>query len=253
MFKRKRRNEVQPFLGTGHILPDSTPMTDVFIAFINDEKELGVLDDSSIKAHETRLLSNHGNNSIGKACRKAGLKTVGDLPEVSFRLINKEIERLSATRAQANNCKSSFKKALIRNIELGNIPTLPSLRGIKQQKNRPCSPAQLTNDQIAFIRKSNMGRTQFLAARNNLIELFELLYGIRPGQEITQIDNDNVHPEPEKEYMDILRDDGLMQRVYLRRDTCDLVAQYRRLRTAVLLSAGETDHVKPFFIKERNI
>jgi hypothetical protein len=255
MSRKKRKHQKDNIWGNSlqqGSMPPSTPMIDVFRSFIDYEKDLDVLAESTINAHETRLM---GKNNIGPvlmACSKAGLKCTGDISKVPFRLINKEIERIALTRAQANNLKSSLKKSLECNVLLGNIVLPPgAIRGVRQQKNRPCAPVQLTDVQIDFFRKSKKGRTPFLAARNDLIGEFELLYAIRPGLEITMIDDANVHAR--EGYMDILRDDGLMQRIYLRRDTCDRVMVYRRLRHQVIKNAGITEQVIPFFIKERNI
>lgn len=256
MFKKKRKKNGRgnginngPCKGS---MPPNTPIEDTFRAFIDYERKLGVLEESSLRGHETRLFGKNGLAPVLTACHKAGLRHIEDLRTASFRQINKNIELMSGTRAQANNLKSSLKKALECNVMLGNITLPPGvIRGVRQQKNRPCAPTQLSDEQIDYFRKSKKGRTPFLAARNDLIGEFELLYAIRPGQEITNIDNANVHPL--EGFMDILRDDGLMQRIYLRRDTCDHIIAYRRLRADILKTVGETEIVKPFFIKERNV
>jgi hypothetical protein len=256
MFKRKRKKNhggatfnSGPNMGT---MPANTPIEDTFQAFIDYEKKLGVLDESTIRAHETRLLGKNNSGPVLSACHKSGLRCVGDIPNVPFRLIKKNIQKIATTRAQVNNLCSSFKKSSEYNVEVGNI-TLPagSLRAVRQEKNRPCSPKQLSDEQIDYFRQSKKGRTPSLAARNDLIGEFELLYAIRPGKEITNIDDAKVHPL--EGFMDILRDDGLMQRIYLRRDTCDHIIAYRRLRAEILKVAGETGAVTPFFIKERNV
>lgn len=228
-------------------MPDNTPMEAIFSASEAYEQELDVLEKSSQEAAVSR------SGLLLKACHKAGIKCVGDLKKTgAFRRLNREIERLAGTRAQSNNLKSTFRKVILNNLELGNICIPPGIfKIIREQKNRPCAPVQLTEKQIDFLRHSQTGRTPFLAARNNLIYEFELLYAIRPGEEITQIDNTNVHPG--EGFMDILRKDRLMQRIYLRRDTCDHILKYRRLRKEVLDAAGETNPVIPFFIKERNV
>jgi hypothetical protein len=252
MFKKKKRKHRCPPVAPQATMPPGTPIVELHKAFIKYETDLGVLDESTIKAHRTRLIGTNGSSPIGTACRNAGLRSTGDLQTVPSRLVDKEIQKVSATRAQANNLKSSYKKSIECNILLGNI-SLPAsaLKGIRQQKNRPCSPKQLTDEQIDYYRKSKKGRTPFLAARHDIIGELELLYAVRPGMEITQIDDENVHPL--EGYMDILRDDGCMQRLYLRRDTCDRIIAYRRLRGEVLRAAGEKGPVKPFFIKERNV
>lgn len=229
--KKRKRPILPPVTQAVGIMPPSTTLDALFNSFIVHETNLGVLDVSTIQAHTTRLVGTNGNSPVLNACRTAGIKNVGDLQQLSsFRKLNKQIERISATRAQANNLKSSWKKAIACNIELGNIVLPPGVvKGVRGQRNRPCSPAQLTDEQIDYIRKSRTGRTPFLASRNDLITELELLYGIRPGKEITMIDDANVHPL--LGFMDILRDDGLMQRLYLRRDTCDRVIDYYNSRS----------------------
>jgi len=253
MFKRKRKRHPQIVVSNTGLMPDNTPIEEMHLAFINHETALGVLDPSTIQAHKTRLIGINGTAPASIACDKSGVRVFGDLKKTSsFRRINKNIDMISTTRAQANNIKSSFKKSVACNVELGNIILPPGVhKGIRQQKNRPCAPKQLSDEQIDYFRKSKKGRTPFLAARNDLVGEVELLYAIRPGQEITNINDDNVHPL--EGYMDILRDDGLMQRIYLRRDTCDHIIKYRALRADILKAAGETEIVKPFFIKERNV
>src|SRR5271157_252687 len=98
MFKRKRRknpggNAINsgPILGT---MPAKTPIEEVFKAFIDYEKKLAVLDESTIQAHETRLIGKNGKGPVLTASQKSGLKRVGDIQNVAFRLINKNIEKL---------------------------------------------------------------------------------------------------------------------------------------------------------------
>jgi hypothetical protein len=232
------------------LFPPSTPISAVFKSFLDHEKTLGILNESTIKAHTTRLIGENNNGPILIACRNSGLKCVGDIATAEFRLINKEIEKISSTRAQANNLKSSFTKALKCSCLLGNI-MLPTgtIRGVRQQKNRPCAPKQLSDAKVAYFLESKKGRTPFLAARNDLIGEIELRYALRPGKEVTMIDDANVHPL--EGFMDVLRDDGLMQRIYLSRDTCDRIIKYRQLRQITIKNSGDTEPVIPFFIKER--
>jgi hypothetical protein len=247
MFKRKRRSPIPGINQSPGKMPENTPIEKLFRASNDFEEEIGVLEESSLKAAKSRT------GLLLRACRRVGVRRVGDLKKPGvFRRINKEIEKLSGTRAQANNLKSTFRKGILNNIELGNISLKSgAIRGVKEEKNIPCAPTQLTDQQIEFYLRSKKGRSFFLATRNDLIAEFELLYGIRPGKEITGIDDENVHPD--KGYMNFCRKDGLFQRLYLRRDTCDRIKRYRHIRGNMLHAAGEKGPVIPFFTKERAI
>jgi hypothetical protein len=230
-------------------LNPSIRIEEIFEQSAKYQRELEIKAVSSINTYEDRTTGSieNGPGPGLVACKAAGINTGADICLTTLKLTNKNINVIGDTPARRNGIKTAIRQAIIDCNELGLLAVPDSdLKGLRLEPTRQPEPVNLPEEDVEYVRKSRKGDTPFESLRNDIICELELLRAVRPGMEIIMIDDTNVHPE--FNYFEFVRDDGVKDRAYVRRDLSDKMLIYRKMRNGILKRA-HAKNVRAFFIR----
>jgi hypothetical protein len=224
------------------------PIEDVFTESAKYQRELGVKEIRSIDTYYSRTNGEDFKGPGLVACKASDIHIGNDINLTTLKLTNKNIDQIGDTPARRNGIKTAIRQAIIDCNELGILSVPDSdLKGLRLEDTRPPEPVSFTEDIVEYIRRSKKGQTTFEASRNDIYYDLELLRGIRPGLEIINIDNEDVHAEDN--YIEFARKDGVMDRAYIRRDLSDKIMLYQKMRKQIIKNA-HVRGIRAFFILE---